>query len=124
MSQVKFAVKVRDYVVSVIDHEGGEAEKLQFFFDTFKAEYDNPYNRQRYKTLQNMLREYLAGLPSCINIEFTYFEIENLLREWGYLNEYSTEKKVEKEIDAYWNYISMALIVEARKHKIKSVEGL
>lgn len=124
MTKEFFAPKVRDYAVNAIDKVGDDKAKLSYFFWSFEQEYNFEYNRKRYGGIQNVLREYLLGLPSTINIAFTYHEIEKLLREWGYIKDKASEKQIEKELDAYWNYIAMALVVEARRAKIENITGL
>lgn len=123
-SKLTHAQAVRDYVVSVIDFEGTNAEKLKFFFGTFESEYG--YNVAR-MGLQKALSEYLRGLPSVINQEFTCYEISKLLVKWEYLNQsdldsetYAKENKVEKELENYWKYLAMALIVTGRSAKVIS----
>lgn len=123
-SKLTHAQAVRDYVVSVIDFEGTNSEKLKFFFETFESEYG--YNVAR-MGLQKALSEYLRGLPSVINQEFTNYEICKLLVKWEYLNQsdldsetYAKENKVEKELENYWKYLAMALIVRGKSAKVIS----
>lgn len=123
-AKLTHAVAVRDYVVSVINFDGTNAEKLKFFFETFDSEYG--YNVKRLG-LEKALREYLLGLPSSINQEFTYNEIEKLLLEWEYLAEsdlnpktIAEENKLEKELDNYWKYLAMGLITMGRRTKVIS----
>ena len=101
---------VRNYVVSVIDFEGTPTEKLQFFFDTFKSEYRHEIARSC-GTMQKPLESYLRGLPSTINHAFANHEIIELLSEWGYLYDQSTE---ERDLDQYWERIARALVFVAR----------
>lgn len=113
---------VRDYAVSVIDHEGSTFEKLKFFFETFESEYG--WENQR-KGIQKSLTSYLQGLPSTINHAFTNHEIQELLIKWEYLTEKDLEsntvagiQKVSDAIDNYFPMLAMALITLARRNKI------
>lgn len=123
-AHIKNAVAVREYVVNAIDCSGDTTQKLNYFFKNFKAEYDYEANRKRYGSLTNMVREYLLGLPSTISVEFTYFEIEKLLKEWGYIHDRTTEKQYEIELDNYWKYLAVGLCVMGRRAGIKGIEGL
>lgn len=123
-AHVKNAEAVREYVIKVIDCSGTDDQKIKYFFKNFKAEYDHEYNRKRYGSVVNMVKEYLLGLPSTINVEFTYFEIEKLLKEWGFIHDRTTEKQLEQELDKYWNYLAMALCVLGRRAGVKDIEGL
>ena len=61
-----------------------DKELIQFFFNTFNKEYNYSYNKKRYRNLQARISSYLKGLPSCINIAYTYTDIEKLLISFGY----------------------------------------
>lgn len=110
------AKAVYDYVLNAIDFDGTEKEKLNFFWETFKSEYGYAENFKRYGTMQKTVEEWLKGLPSAVNIDFTYYDIEKLLREWGYLKDNSTPKKVEKEVDFYWHRCAGALLILLNKY--------
>lgn len=107
---------VRTYVVSVIDFEGTPAEKLQFFFDTFKSEYSHEIARSG--AMQKPLEDYLRGLPSTINHAYANHEIIGLLSEWGYLSDRSTEAQEYRELDQYWARIAGSLVFAARSEGV------
>lgn len=111
---------VRSYVVSVIDFEGTDAEKLQFFFDTFKSEYNHEIARS-YGAMQKPLENYLRGLPSTINHAFMNHEIVDLLRDWGYIHFHTTPRGEEVELENYWKRIAGALVFAARAAGIEKV---
>ncbi len=118
---------VRDYVVSVIDHDGSTFDKIKFFFQTFESEYGWEVKRCG---LQNALVSYLQGLPSTINHEFSNYEILKLLVEWEYLTQSEVDNydkatvakqaKVDEELQKYWKALAMALITVARRNKVIS----
>ncbi len=118
---------VRDYVVSVIDHEGSTFDKIKFFFETFESEYGYEVKRIG---LQKALRSYLQGLPSTINHEFSNYEILKLLVDWGYLSQSEVDNydhatvakqaKVDNVLNNYWKALAMALITVARRSKVIS----
>lgn len=114
---------IRAYVIAAINDPDGqrlndsstEKEKLQFFFDRFDSEYSHMIDR---KGIQGAMSEYLMGLPSTIDIAYTYFEIEKLLREWEYLNDNSTQAEIDVELSAYWTKVGAALCILARRNKV------
>ena len=72
----QFNAIVYKYILDAIDSDGyaittnSDAEKLQFLANTFKSEYLFPYNLKRYGTIQNVLTEWIMGIPSSFNIDF------------------------------------------------------
>lgn len=107
--------EVRAYVLSVIECEGEEREKLEFFFSTFRSEYG--YELVRLGP-QRAVSEYLRGLPSCINHAFANHEILDLLTAWGYVNADSTPAKECWEIEQYWTRLAGALVMMANKRGV------
>ena len=106
---------VRSYVVTVIDFEGTDAEKLKFFFDTLQSEYGHEVSRLG---MQRAISEYLRGLPSSINHAFMNHEIIDLLSEWGYIHFHTTAAQEEWELDQYWTRLAGSLVIQARKHGV------
>lgn len=100
------------YILDCIDAENygvdvkTDAEKLRFLHDTFVKEYWQGLHITRYKTKENGFREYIAGLPSCFNIDFTNFDIINLAKRMGSLPENASEKQEDKIIENYFSFIA------------------
>lgn len=69
-----------------------DAEKVRFFFDTFCDEFNNAYNKKRLPNLGERIADYLQGLPSCISLPFTYTDIIEQGKTWGFCK---TEKEAE-----------------------------
>lgn len=117
--------KVQQYLIAAIDSDGydisaeTELEKLQFLADTFKSEYLYPENVQRYRTTQNVLKNWIAGLPSCFNIDFYDFDIIRLGKEWGALSEAATEKQEDKFITEWFGRIAANTLMLFKKHNIR-----
>lgn len=77
-----------EYLFDCIDTEQiGESatdkEKINFVFKTFEDEYGNPYNNRIYPNECERLAQYLRGLPSCVNIAFTNYDIIQIGKSWG-----------------------------------------
>lgn len=106
---------VREYVLSVIDFEGTESEKLKFFFDTLQSEYGHEVSRLG---MQRAITEYLRGLPSSINHAFMNHEIIDLLTDWGYINFHTTAGQEEWELEQYWVRLAGSLVILGRKYGV------
>lgn len=112
---------VYPYIVNAIDADGYDAkpetdtEKLQFLSDTFHAEYS--WMIERVGPIA-AFAEWLQGLPSCFNIEFTNWDILRLAREWGSLSENATDRQDQRILDNYWNFIANKTFQLFRKHNI------
>lgn len=77
-----------EYLFDCIDTEQiGESatdkEKINFVFKTFEDEYGNPYNKRIYPNECERLAQYLRGLPSCVNIAFTNYDIIQIGKSFG-----------------------------------------
>lgn len=91
-----------------------DAEALQFFFDNFEEEYNNQYNKRRWPNLAERIGEYLMGLPSCCNIDYTYYNILLLGVKWGVLS--STEdKKADKFLKNFFTVCGVRILQAAQK---------
>ena len=77
-----------------------------------KSEYLFPQNIMRYKTVKNCLKEWLMGLPSCVNVDYNYYDIKNIFKsmeEEGSFFEELTEDQQYIEFENYWVMIAEAL---------------
>lgn len=66
-----------------IGESATDKEKINFVFKTFEDEYGNPYNNRIYPNECERLAQYLRGLPSCVNIAFTNYDIIQIGKSWG-----------------------------------------
>lgn len=104
----KLSEKYNRYVIDAIDSEANtDKEKLTFLFNTFKIEYG--HNLQNANE-QEVLADYLAGLPSIINLPYNNSDIIELMTQMGSITSQTTEKQQEKMLDGYWSYMAMRLI--------------
>lgn len=67
-----------------IGENATDKEKINFVFKTFEDEYGNPYNKRIYPNECERLAQYLRGLPSCIKIAFTDYDIIQIGKSWGF----------------------------------------
>lgn len=95
------------YILDAINLEGTDLEKVSYFFDSFNAERNSAYDKRCYPNLQDRIAEYLKGLPSCIGIAFSDYDIEQIGKSWGYCK---TDKQVAKFVDNWFDTIAFRLI--------------
>lgn len=95
------------YVLDAIDFEGSDKEKVAYFLDCFNNEYNYDYNKRCYPNLQERIAEYIKGLPSCIGIAFSDYEIAQIGKSWGYCK---TDKQAAKFVDNWFANIAYRLL--------------
>lgn len=108
------------YLLDSIDFDGfdfvaptNNKEKILKFFEVFNTEAG--YNVGRIGEF-NALTEYLQGLPSCINIVFTNYDILELAKKYGSLSKNSTDKEDQKILDNYYSFMANNLIKLKNKY--------
>ena len=100
-----------NYLLDSINTEIGEnvtdKEKINFVFDTFNNEYNDAYNKRRYPNECERLANYLRGLPSCIHIAFSDYDIIQIGKSWGYCK---TPKQEANFVNNWWSVMAFRLI--------------
>ena len=114
-----YMANVKAYIVGAIDATGYDAEpetdfaKLQFALDTFKSE--KGWELARGKNIQEAVADWFAGLPSACGIDYQNNVILELAREWGSLDESSTDAEEIKIIENWFNFIACKFLQVATK---------
>jgi hypothetical protein len=110
------------YLISCIDASGydgleptTDAEKVQFLYTTFVAEYG--WNLPRLG-LVKALAEYFAGLPPCCTIAFTNVDVLEQAKEWGSLPADATERQEQAILDNWFNFAANKTAQLFRAHVI------
>ena len=110
---------IREYVLSVVeDGLNGEElttdqEKIAYLKERFYSEYQ--WNIDRLGKIK-ACREWLLGLA--LNVDYTYFDIEQKLKEWGIIDGSETDLVLDKELDMYWDRLASAVVYMIdREHK-------
>jgi len=109
----KVARKYKLYILSsIFDSENDcyftdKDKALKHFNDTFHSEYG--YRVKKRLGPVTALKEYLQGLPSCINIDFMNYDILKRAEEYGVLTANSTEKEKDDFLNNYFNYMANQL---------------
>ena len=123
MTRKNFTPAIQAYILSVVESDGFEnceycndcstdELKIQFLKARFYSEYGYYVSRLG---LQNAVREWLLGLA--LNIDFSYYDIEKRLQLWGILEGKYSEKKLEKELDLYWDRLACNIVKMFNKVK-------
>ena len=113
------------YILQAITNEGyspaeltTDKEKLQFLHDTFLSEKGWSIERDG---LLVALNDWLAGLPSSINIAFYNHDILELAEKWGALpaNANANDNQCYKITSNYFRFMAMRILSLWNKHGIK-----
>ena len=83
-----------------------EADKIAFISAVFDSE--QSHNLRRYP-MAKVCENWLRGLPSAINIEYTDHAIYKLNLKWGSLTSDSTDREIENQVNNYWKYLGKTL---------------
>jgi hypothetical protein len=125
MKNERLNILVTDYILNAIDGEsyGIELntipEKLQFLNNTFKKEYCFSANIRFYGSIQNVLKNWIMGLPSCFNIDFENYKIIELAVKWGSIPVNYSEKEADKILYNWFNFIAAKTLMMFTKYHIK-----
>lgn len=84
-----------------------DKEAINYFFECFNKEYNNNYNKRLYPNLQERISQYIQGLPTCISIAFTDYDIINIGKSWGYC---TTPAKTANFVNNWFDTIAFRLI--------------
>ncbi len=95
----KQQLKALEYLKGCIDFSEYDWQKntIENVYKQCLIEYGHEYNTYHYWIGQELIKQWLLWLPSCINIEFANYEIEKLMYSFWY-------KKSTP--DMYWNLMS------------------
>ena len=109
-SRKQIQPKIRQYIIDCID-EGLEGEdittdqaKIKYLRDRFTSEYG--WMIERVGKIK-ACREWLLGLA--LNVDFSYYDIEQRLKLWGVIDGTEPEKKLDAELDRYWDRLGEAV---------------
>ena len=113
------------YVLDSIDESSAASDldltfeddrsRIKFFLEQFNEEYNYDYNKQSYPTLRLRISEYLQGLPSSINIHYTYYDIIRLTKEW---EGYKSKNKEEYFCNNWFKILATCILQLAARYKI------
>jgi len=116
--------KAFDYILNAINSEDynveatTDKEKLQFLADTFTSEYCFPANLKQCGSYQNVLAEWIMGLPTAFNIDFENYRIIEIAKEWGSIPADATERQEDAVIRQWFQFIAWKTLQLFKKHGV------
>lgn len=84
-----------------------DKEAINYFFDCFDREYNDAYYKRLYPSLQERVKEYIKGLPSCFGVAYCTDTIINIGKSWGYC---TTPAKTANFVNNWFSIIAFRLI--------------
>lgn len=100
----------REYVLNSLSFDiesGSEQDQIKELKNRFESEYWYNSNKKRYQNDKVQgLKNWLQGLPSGVNIDFTYYDIEQRLKDLGIITEMTRESTIEKYISEWWDLVA------------------
>ena len=101
---------IREYVLNSLSFDiesGSEQDQIKALKNRFESEYWYDSNKKRYQNDKVQgLKNWLQGLPSGVNIDFTYYDIEQRLKDLGIITETTRESTIEKYISEWWDLVA------------------
>lgn len=99
------------YILDSIEIEGksrpSDKTKINYLVECFNDEYNYAYNKRIYPNLQQRIAEWLMGLPSCIHVAFTYHDIIEQGKEWGFCQ---TKRKEDEFCNRWWSVLAFRIM--------------
>jgi len=113
----KYLSNIQNYLIDAIntdDHKTEattHAEKIAFVIACYESEFNHKFNQARHPNEQTRFANWLAGLPSVLNIPFYNDDIINLAKRLQEVDTYPNEKNTTKNIiDNYFNFMAYHIL--------------
>ena len=113
----KYLANIQNYLIDAIyteDHKTEattDAQKIAFVMSCYNSEFNHKYNAIRYPNEQQRFANWLAGLPSVLNIPFYNDDIISLAKRLQEVDTYPNEKNTTKNIiDNYFNFMAYHIL--------------
>ena len=109
----KYKKNYKNYILNSINSESydittnSDQDKINFFINTFKKEYDFMIDRVG---IYKALTEYLAGLPSTITLPIYNHDILKLAINMGSVDPELSEKQEDNIINNYYNFMANIIL--------------
>ena len=111
----KYLSNIQNYLIDAINTEDAlhdantDAEKIAFVVACYESEFNHEWNQARHPNEQTRFANWLAGLPSVLNIPFYNDDIINLAKELQEVEKY-TEKMAQRICENYFNFMSYHIL--------------
>ena len=115
LHHTKYKENYKNYILDCLDSEDDligknltRQEKIKYLFDRFYCEYDFAIKR---KGKHKAMTDWLSGLA--INIPYYHFDIIELAKEMGSIDENSDDALEDRVIENYFSFMAnMVLLLE------------
>ena len=111
----KYLNNIQTYLIDSVNTEDAlhdantDAEKIAFVIACYESEFNHKFNQARHPNEQTRFANWLAGLPSVLNIPFYDWDIINLAKELQEVEKY-TEKMAQRICENYFNFMSYHIL--------------
>ena len=111
----KYLSNIQNYLIDAINTEDHtteattHAEKLAFVMSCYESEFNHKYNAIRYPNEQTRFANWLAGLPSVLDIPFYPSSILELSKELQEVETYDQKTK-DKICNNYFNFMAYHIL--------------
>ena len=119
----KYLANIQTYLIDAINTEdfkiiknnsglmpfNEDAQKIAFVMSCYNSEFNHKYNQARHPNEQTRFANWLAGLPSVLNIPFYNDDIINLAKELQEVETYA-EKMEQRICDNYFNFMAYHIL--------------
>lgn len=116
-----FKTKVQEYIIKRLDTDYTNDLKEQLentvsgFYDWYQG-----YEVKRIPNKYKAFGDWLSGLPSQLNIEFSYYDCRNTLKEWFEQNEKESQKYDDNRVwENYLYFITREFESLCKKNNIE-----
>lgn len=113
---------VQKYVIDSLStqdfdgHNGTIEASIEIVWNEFKRVALYPNNLRKLTTYQNCFMDWLQGLPSCLSVGFSDYDIDNFLTSIG-LPQPTNKNSLDSAV-LYYYLIYREFLALAKKHKI------
>jgi hypothetical protein len=111
----KYLNNIQTYLIDSVNTEDAlhnaitDAEKIAFVMACYDSEFNHKFNQARHPNEQTRFANWLAGLPSVLDIPFYNDDIINLAKELQEVETYA-EKMEQRICDNYFNFMSYHIL--------------
>ena len=101
---------IREYVLNSLSFDiesGSEQDQIKELKNRFESEYWYDSNKKRYQNDKVQgIKNWLQGLPNGVEIDFTYYDIAQRLKDLGIITEATRESTVGKYVSEWWDLVA------------------
>jgi hypothetical protein len=111
----KYLNNIQTYLIDSVNTEDAlhnaitDAEKIAFVMACYNSEFNHKFNQARHPNEQTRFANWLAGLPSVLDIPFYNDDIINLAKELQEVETYA-EKMEQRICDNHFNFMSYHIL--------------